>query len=229
MNSFVCVTKSNGKIRLCLDPRDLNRAVKRPHYVTPTLEDVLSRLHGAKYFSILDARSGYWNLKLDDKSADLTTFNTVHGRFRFNRLPFGISCAQDEFQRAIDSTFGDIPNVLGIADDLVVVGFAEDGSDHDAALRTVLERARQRGPRFNDEKLIVRAREIPFFGHLIGSNGVRADPSKVKAITEMESPSDAKKLQSFLGMVNYLNRFSPRLASITAPLRALLKNDAHYN
>ncbi len=228
VNSFVCVTKSNGNIRLCLDPRDLNRAVKRPHYVTPTLEDVLCRLHGAKYFSILDARSGYWNLKLDEESADLTTFNTVHGRFRFNRLPFGISCAQDEFQRAIDNTFGDIPNVLGIADDIVVVGYAEDGSDHDATLRAVLERARQRGPRFNDEKLIVRAREIPFFGHLVGSNGVKPDPSKVKAIIDMEPPTEVKQLQSFLGMVNYLNRFSPRLASLTAPLRALLKRDSHY-
>ena len=229
VNSCVCVTKSNGKIRLCLDPRDLNKAIKRPHYFTPTLEDILSRLHGAKWFSILDARSGYWNLKLDEQSADLTTFNTVYGRFRFNRLPFGISCAQDEFQRAIDSTFGDIPNVLGIADDLVVVGFAEDGSDHDASLKAVLERARQRGPRLNEEKLIVRAREIPFFGHLVGANGVRPDPSKIEAITRMEPPADEKQLQSFLGMVNYLNRFSPRLANLTAPLRALLKRDAEFS
>lgn len=228
VNSCVCVTKSNGKIRLCLDPRDLNKAIKRPHYVTPTLEDVLSRLHGAKWFSILDARSGYWNLRLDEASADLTTFNTPFGRFRFNRLPFGISCAQDEFQRAIDNTFGDIPNVLGIADDLVVIGFAEDGSDHDASLRAVLERARQRGPKLNEDKLIVRAREIPFFGHLVGSDGVRPDPSKVKAITGMEAPSDVKQLQSFLGMVNYINRFSPRLANLTAPLRDLLKHDAEF-
>ena len=80
VNSCVCVTKRNGKLRLCLDPPDPNKAVKRPHYVTPTLEDILSKLHGAKWFSILDARSGYWNMKLDNQSADLTTFNTPFGR-----------------------------------------------------------------------------------------------------------------------------------------------------
>ena len=150
VNSFVCVTKSNGKIRLCLDPKDLNAAVKRPHYVTRTLEDVISRLNGSQYFSILDARSGYWNIKLDAKSADLTTFNTPFGRYRYNRLPMGIKCAQDEFQRMIDETFGDIPNAVGIADDLIVFGRTE--AEHDEALHNVLQRARQRGPKFNDEK-----------------------------------------------------------------------------
>ena len=79
INSCVCVTKSNGKLRLCLHPCDLNKAVRRPHYTTPTFDDILAKLNGAKWFSILDARSGYWNLKLDDASADLTTFNTPHG------------------------------------------------------------------------------------------------------------------------------------------------------
>ena len=228
VNSCVCVTKKNGQLRLCLDPRDLNRAVKRPHYVTPTLDDILDKLHGAKWFSMLDARSGYWNLKLDKESADLTTFNTSWGRYRFDRLPMGLSCAQDEFQRAIDRTFGDIPNVLGIADDLVVVGFQEDGRDHDKALKTVLRRARERGPRFNEDKLIVRAKEIPFFGHIIGSGGIRPDPVKTDAIRNMEPPRNEKELQSFLGMVNYLNRFSSRLASLTSPLRELLKRDSVY-
>ena len=169
VNSCVCVTKPNGKIRLCLDPKDLHSAIKRPHYVTPTLEDVLTRLNGAKYFSILDARSGYWNIKLDDKSADLTTFNTTFGRYRFNRLPMGVKCAQDEFQRMVDETFGDIPNTVGIADDLIVFGCTEE--EHDNALHNVLQRARERGPKFNEDKMILKSSEIPFFRHLIGIKG----------------------------------------------------------
>ena len=109
---------------------------------------------------MLGARSGYWNMKLDHQSTDLTTFNTPFGRYRFNRMPMGISCARDEFQRALDTTFGDLPNVLGIADDIVVVEFEDDGQDHDQALHTVLKRARNRGPRFNPDKLIVHAQEI---------------------------------------------------------------------
>jgi hypothetical protein len=71
---WVCVTKSDGSLRLCLDPKDLNRAIKRPHHFTPTLDDVLSKLNGATCFSIIDARSGYWNIKLDQQSSLYTTF-----------------------------------------------------------------------------------------------------------------------------------------------------------
>ena len=99
------------------------------------------RLNGAKYFSILDARSGYWNIKLDDKSADLTTFNTMFGCYRFNRLPMGVKCAQDEFQKMVDETFSDIPNTAGIADDLIVFGCTE--KEHDNALHNGLQRARE--------------------------------------------------------------------------------------
>ena len=83
VNSCVCVTKPNVKLRLCLDPKDLNKAIKRPHHYTPTLNDVLPKLNGAQFFTILDARSGYWNIKLDEESSYHTTFNTPYGRHRF--------------------------------------------------------------------------------------------------------------------------------------------------
>ena len=139
VNSLVCVTKSIGALRLCLDPKDLNRAIKRPHYFTPTLEDILSKLRGARYFSILDARSGYWNIKLDKESSLCTTFNSPFGRYRFLRLPFDLICAQDIFQRKVDETFGDLPGVTGIVDDIVVHRY--DDHDHDKNLRAVLQRA----------------------------------------------------------------------------------------
>jgi transposase InsO family protein len=183
---------------------------------------------GAKYFSILDARSGYWNIPLDKNSSLLTTFNTPFGRYRYTRLPFGLNIAQDVFQKKIDETFGDIPGCTGIADDLVICGWKADGSDHDASLRAVIERARQTGVRFNDEKMVIRCKQIPFFGHLIGEDGVRPDPHKVEAINNMEEPSDVKGLQTFLGMANYLSRFTPRLSHLTSPLRELCKKDRHF-
>ena len=81
VNSLVCVTKKNGTPRLCLDPKDLNRAIKRPYHCTPTLDDVLPKLNEAKYFSIADACSGYWSIKLDHASSLYTTFNSPHGRY----------------------------------------------------------------------------------------------------------------------------------------------------
>ena len=135
VNSLVCVTKANGDLRLRLDPKDLNRANKRPHHCTLTLDEVLSKLNGAKYFSIVDARSGYWNIKLDHESSLYTTFNTPHKRYRFLRLPLGLICAQDIFQRKVDETFGDLPGVTGIADDIIVYGYKDDQSDHNATCK----------------------------------------------------------------------------------------------
>ena len=228
VNSCVCITKSNGSLRLCLDPKDLNKAIKRPHHATPTLDDVLPKLNGAKYFSILDARSGYWTIKLSTESSFLTTFNTPYGRYRFRRLPFGLVCAQDVFQRKVDETFGDLPGVTGIADDIVVVGYKEDGSDHDQNLRAVLQRAQETGLRFNPDKLRVKCTKIKFFGNVIGSHGLEPDPEKVKAIEKMDVPQNKKELQTFLGLATYLGRYTPRLSTIAAPLRDLCKQDTEF-
>ena len=167
VNSLVCVTKSNGALRLCLDPKDLNRTIKRPHHCTPNLDDVLSKLNGAKCFSILDARSGYWNIKLDEQSSLYTTFNSPYGRYRFLRLPFGLVCTQDIFQRKVDETFSRLVGVTGIADDIMVFGHKTDCSDHDANLNAIFQRARETGLKFNIDKYQIRCKSIPFFGHVV--------------------------------------------------------------
>ena len=123
VNSLVCVTKPDGPLRLYLDPKDLNKAIKRPHHCVPTIDKILPKLNGAKYFSIVDARSGYWNIKLDyESSLYNTTFDSSHGRYRFLRLPFGLICAQDIFPKKVDEAFGNLLGVTGIADDIVVSG-----------------------------------------------------------------------------------------------------------
>ena len=227
-NSFVCATKSNGSLRFCLDPARLNEAIIRPYHYTPTLEDVLPKLNGAKYFSILDARSGYWNINLDRKSSYYTTFATPYGRYRFLRLPFGLSCSSDMFQKKIDETYGNMPQVTGIADDLVIIGYDEDGSDHDRNLKAFLERTREKGIKLNPDKCIIKCTRIPFYGMITGSNGLEPDPNKVQAIVEMNPPTNVKDLQSFLGVVNYLSGFSPYVAELATPLRQLLRKDSVF-
>ena len=166
VNSLVCVTKNTGALRLYLDPKDLSQAIKRPHYFTPTLKDVLPKLSGAKCFSILYARSGYWNIRLDQESSLYTTFNSPVGRYRFLRLPFFLICAKDVPK--VDETFGNLAGVTGIADDIVVYGYNRDFSDHDDNLRAVLQRARETGLRFNLDKCKFRCTRIPYFGHIVG-------------------------------------------------------------
>ncbi|KAI4900308.1 hypothetical protein NFI96_009493 [Prochilodus magdalenae] len=213
VNALVVVEKPHsGKLRVCLDPRDLNKALQRPHYPLPTLEDATAKLAGARYFSVLDARSGYWAIKLSAESSLLTTFNMPFGRYRFLRLPFGLNSAQDEFQRRVDETYEGLSGVTAIVDDILVAGKTK--REHDDNLRAMLQRTRERGVRLNPDKCQICVPEVSYFGHTLSSEGIKPDPMKVKAIQEMQPPKNRAELETILGMVKYLARFTPHLSQI---------------
>ena len=227
VNSIVVAEKPNGKLRLCLDPKDLNKAIKRPHYSMKTLEEALAEMPNAKYFSKLDAQSGYWQLKLDERSSYLTTFNTPHGRYRFKRLPFGLVCAQDYFQMQMDQIFEGIQGVTPLVDDVLISGSTQE--EHDMTLRQALERAKERKLKLNPEKLTVGVQQVDYFGHLVTSEGLKPDPAKVNAIMNMPAPTDKKELSTILGMMTYLSKFSPSLSEATKPMRDVLKDDVEFS
>ena len=149
VNSMVVVQKPNGAVRLCIDPRDLNVAMKRSHHPMKTVDEVASRLEGANTFSILNAKNGFWQLKLDEESSLLCTFNTPIGRYRFTRLPFGVKCAPEIFQRTMDRMVEDLDGVEVIMDDVIVAG---DETTHDERLTKFLERASTQGLKLNRER-----------------------------------------------------------------------------
>ena len=218
----------NGKMKLrpCLDPKDLNENIRRAHYPTRTIDKILPFLHGKKIFTIIDTNKGYWHEELDYESSLLCTFNTPFGRYRFKRLPFGLVISQDVFQQKLDSIFNSIPNVSGIADDLIVAGATEE--EHDAAFTKLMETARKNNVGFNSSKLQFKQKKVNFYGYTITENGLVPAEDKLQAIKNIQTPQNAKELQTLLGMVNYLNRFSVKLAEITAPLRELLKKNIHF-
>ena len=122
VSSLVVVEKPNGKVRLCLDPRDLNKAIQREHYPMKSVEEVAAELSDAKVFSVLDATSGFWHIKLDEKSSELLTFNTPFGRYQYLRMPFGINSAPEIFQKRMTQAFEDLSGVKTIAGDILVLG-----------------------------------------------------------------------------------------------------------
>lgn len=101
VSSLVIVHKSNGQIRVCIDPKDLNRVLRRSYYPMLTIDQILPDLARAEVFSTVDVKNGFWHVELDDESSRLTTFNSPFGRFRWCRLPFGMSTAPEEFQRRL--------------------------------------------------------------------------------------------------------------------------------
>ena len=194
-----------------------------------TLEDALPHLSNAIFFTKVDARSGYWNIKLADKSSYLTTFNTPFGtcRCRYLRLPFGLKSSQDEFQRKIDESFEGLSGVVALVDDISV--YSKSREEHDKHLSQVLRRSRERGVKLNRDKLEVGVTQVKYFGHMLTSEGVRPDPDKVSAIESMKPPKDKSQLETFLGMVTYLAKCAQNLSEITSPLRMLLTKDTLFS
>ncbi|GBO14520.1 hypothetical protein AVEN_151927-1 [Araneus ventricosus] len=108
--SRLLLQKKYGAFRVCLDPQNLNRAIKRPRYNLPTFEDITSKLEGAKYFRVLDAVSAFWQISLDEDSSHFCTFSSPFGKFKFLRMPYGIKCAPERFQRVVAEMLEDIQN-----------------------------------------------------------------------------------------------------------------------
>ena len=125
VNSMVLVEKPSGGLRICLDPRDLNKSIKREYYQLPTFEEITSRLSGAKLFTKLDAKKGYWQIPLDEESIRLTALNTPFGRYQFTRLPYGVHSAQEVFHKRINQSFDGISQVETNIDDMLIWGDTE--------------------------------------------------------------------------------------------------------
>lgn len=227
--SNLVIVKRPNKLRICLDPRDLNKALKRSHYQIPTIEEVLPKLSKAKVFSILDASEGFWQIKLEDESSYLTTFWTPFGRFKWNRMPFGISTAPEEFQRRLHEILEDLKGVEVIADDILVYGSGDTKeeaiADHDSNLRRLMEKAKQVNMKFNLAKFKFQREKVEYMGHVITGKGLEVSPTKIEAITNMPRPKNRTETQRLLGMVNYLSRFLPQLSEVCEPLRKLIHKD----
>ena len=116
---------------MSIDPKDLNRVLRRSHYPTPTINEIVRELSRAKVFSTVNAKNGFWHVELDNDSSRLTTFNSPFGRFRWLRLAFGLCTAPEEFQRRLNHALEDLKGVRTIHDDILVFG---EGSTEDEAL-----------------------------------------------------------------------------------------------
>uniref|UniRef100_A0A8C2B8P6 ribonuclease H n=1 Tax=Cyprinus carpio TaxID=7962 RepID=A0A8C2B8P6_CYPCA len=228
VSSMVTVWKpEKQKIRICMDPKDLNAAIEREHYPMRTIEEVMARMAGAKVFSTLDAQCGYWQVKLDKESSALCTFNTPFGRYAYKRLPFGINTAGEIFQRLMTEMFEDMEGVEVIVDDILVWG--ENEEQHNQRLKRVLERVREKNIKLNSEKCTFTAQEVKYMGHILTAEGLKPDPEKVEAVRKMQKPTNKTELQIYLGMVTYLGKFIPQLSTVTAPLRILLEKTTEWS
>ena len=233
VSQMAVTTKKNGDLRICIDPRPLNKALKREHHMMPVLDDLLPELARAKVFSRLDLKDGYWHCVLDEPSSQLTTFQTPFGRFRWKRLPFGLNVSAEIFQKRLKETMEGLTGVECIADDILVWGVGETKEeaekDHDKNLEALLTRAGVKGHQYKKAKCQFKTEATDFQGHVITANGLKADPNKVKAILEMKAPRNVAEVRILRGTINYMARFLPDLSSVIEPISRLVKEDVPWH
>ncbi|UYV62382.1 K02A2.6-like, partial [Cordylochernes scorpioides] len=231
--SNLVLVKSTKKLRICIDPRELNVALKRAEYPIPTIEEIIPNLQNAKIFTVVDTKDGFWNVKLSDESSNLTTFWTPFGRYKFLRMPFGLKTASEEYQRRLYEIFQGLEGIEIIADDILILGkgdsYEEALKDHDRNLENLFKTARQANLKFNINKVKLRLKEVKYLGHIITPHGLKPDPEKVKALKEMPHPESITELKSFLGFATYLCKFMPNISMISEPLRKLTMKNSTWS
>jgi hypothetical protein len=219
------VKKKDGSLRLCIDYRALNKVTIKNKYPLPRVDDLLDQLRGAKYFSKLDLRNGYWQVRIKESDIKKTAFRTRYGHFEFLVLPFGLSNAPTTFMRLMnDVLFPYLDKfVIVYLDDILI--FSRTREEHLQHLRLVLEKLRQHQLYVKSSKCEFMKTKIDFLGHLVSSEGILPQEEKTRAISSWPTPKNLQDIRTFLGLDNYYHKFVPRFAHIAAPLTNLMRNE----
>ena len=226
LNSFVVVRKPSGKLRVCLDPTDLNPHIIHPMFNSNTLDDIVHKLHEEKYMACFDALKGFFYVPLDENSKLLTAMITPIGVFIYNVLAIGLTNANDIYKQCLHDILHGLDGVFNIADDILVNG--ETYEEFKNNVIRFLDCCVEKDLHLNADKFKLDCDTVTFFGHLLTKDSMKPDPKKVKDIQKWSAPKDIKELQSFLGAVNYLARFIPHLSTLRAPLQDFLKKENDF-
>ena len=217
------VRKPDGSMRMCIDYRALNALTIRNSNPLPRIDECFDRLQGASYFSSLDLKSGYHQIRIQETDVPKTAFNTRYGKYEWLVLPFGLCNAPPSFQAKMNEVLGDYVDkfCLVYLDDICI--YSRTLEEHQQHLQLVLKRLQENGLILNTKKCSFLKRELNFLGFTINADGILPSPSKIKAIQEWKRPSNVQEVRQFVGLAQHYRRFIPLFAAIASPLTDLTK------
>lgn len=217
----VLVKKKSGAWRFCVDYRRLNALTHKDAYPLPRIEESLTTLSKAEWYSTLDLASGYWQVEVDPADREKTAFTTPLGLYEFDRMPFGLCNAPATFQRLMQRCLGSQVNdsLLIYLDDIIV--YSDSFDTHLTHLERVFQKLHQHGLKLQPKKCALFKREVSYLGHIVSPQGVAPNPEKIKAVEDWPPPTTVRQVRSFLGLVGYYRRFIHSFSKVAAPLHAL--------
>ena len=187
-----------------------------------------TNLHGAKIFTTLDLRSGYYHIGLDKESKAKTAFVTPFGKFEFNAVPFGLAQAPTYFQQLISMVLQDCSEfVMAYLDDIII--FSKNEVEHLKHIEIIFQKLKAAALQLKEPKCDFFKREIHYLGHLISAHGIQPLPEKLESICNMPKPRSPKEIKQFLGLTCYYRQFVPSFSDVARPLTKLLAHDCEFN
>ena len=226
----VMVRKKDGSLHFCVDFRQLNAATVKDAHPLPRIDDLLDALHGARCFSTLDLKSGYWQVPITERDKAKTAFRTSSGQlYEFNQVSFGLCNAPATFSRLMDRVLSGLhwETCLFYLDNIIV--FSSTWEEHLARLRQVFERLRHANLKLGAEKCTFAAKEVSYLGHRVTEEVLLPDSSILAAIREIPPPKAATEVRSFLGSAGYYRRYVKNFAAIANPLHTLTRKVAVFH
>lgn len=222
-SNVVLVRKKNGKLRMCVDYRMLNKKTVKDSYALPRTEEIFDILHGSTLFSTIDMKSGYHQVNMEETHKCRTAFTVGPlGFYEYNKMPFGLSNSPATYQRLMEECLGELNMKICVIylDDLII--FSDSFEQHLERLDTVLTRLRQCNLKLSAEKCYFLQERVKFLGHTVSSQGIETDPDKIEKIKNWPRPTNADELRSYVAFTGYYRRFVKDFSKITKPLTDLL-------
>ena len=222
----VIVPKSNGEKRLCVDFRALNKITRTYIWPMPRAEDIFAKLGKAKYFTTLDLRAGYHHIALTKDSIKKTGFCVPFGKYEYLKVPFGLAQAPAYFQNLMNKVLTGLNFAIAYLDDIII--FSKTPEEHLKHIKIVLQRLQEANLKMKKSKCSFFKKELHYLGHLLTTSGLKPQPEKVKAISELKPPTTPKGVRAFLGMVGYYRKFINRFADAARPLTHLTRKTTKF-
>ncbi|GJU98207.1 putative reverse transcriptase domain-containing protein [Tanacetum coccineum] len=222
------VKKKDGSMRMCIDYRELNKVTMKNVYPLPRIDDLFDQLQGARWFSKIDLRSGYHQLKVREEDIPKTAFRKRYGHYEFVVMPFGLTNASAIFMDLMNRVCRPMldKSVIVFIDDILV--YSKDKKEHEAHLREVLETLRKERLYAKFAKCEFWLQEIQFLGHVVNSKGIKVDPAKIEAVMNRQTLKDVGEIRSFLGLAGYYRRFIQDFSKIASSLTRLTKKNTPF-